>query len=415
VFLYSNAYAPPGYFTPIPPVDWTTYTVAFSPTLATTASHLTLLHAPEHTLRNRDALIGLLNGTLSGTIDVMQLSEPVTWTTNAGDVGLNPRIVALIAAAQRGVSVRLLLDANYDDPSNAKNNTATCLYLKSLHLPTLQCRLANVAGLGIHAKIFLVDDGDGQWVHLGSINGSETSNKANRETAIQFMSPAGYAYMRAVFDHDWELGHAPMIHQLYMPLTMRDYIPPADYPLITEIFINPGGEDAGKEWVEIYYPGNETVSLAGWSLGDAINIGDYGDGRYIFPEGAQLLPRQVIVVAACATQFATAYGFNPTYEWTNCDPLVPDMVPAGAWNGFGIALGNATDEVLFLDASTALVDSAAWGGEPRVGVIPFPIDVDSTFPSDASLKRYPPSYDHDDCTRDFYASYQPSPGRVSGE
>ncbi len=415
VFPYSSVYAPPAYFSPIPPVDWTTYTVAFSPTLATTASHLTLLHAPEHTLRSQDALIGLLNGTQSGAIDVMQLNEPVTWTNDAGNAGLNPRITALIAAAQRGVSVRLLLDANYDDPLSANGNTATCLYLKGLHLSTLQCRLANVTGLGIHAKIFLVDDGNHQWVHLGSINGSETSNKANRETALQFASPAGYAYLRAVFEHDWALGHGPMIHRLYLPLTMRDYVPPVDYPLISEVFINPGGEDTGKEWIEIYHPGNETVNLTGWSLGDAINVGNYGDGRYVFPEGAQLLPRQVIVAAACATQFAAAYGFNPTYEWTNCDPLVPDMTPAGAWEGFGIALGNASDEVLLLNASATIVDSAAWGGEPRAEVIPFPIDADSTFPADASLKRYPPSYDRNDCTRDFYASYQPSPGRVSGE
>lgn len=411
VFAYSATYAPPVGYIPIPPVDWTTYTVAFSPTLTTTASHLTLLHAPEHTLRSQDTLIGLVNRTLTGSIDVMQMNEPVVWSSDAGEIGRNPRIAALIAAAQRGVAVRLLLDAYYDDPQASNGNTATCLYLRGLHLPTLQCRLANVTGLGIHAKIFLV--ADGAWVHLGSINGSETSNKANREVALQFASPAGYAYLRAVFGHDWELGHGPMVYHVYLPLTLRNYIPPVDYPLITEVFINPGGEDVGQEWVEIYHPGGKTVNLAGWSLGDAINAGDYGDGRYLFPVGAQLLSKQVIVVAACATQFATRYGFNPAYEWTDCDPLVPDMTPAGAWDGFGIALGNVSDEALLLDASAALVDSAAWGGEPRAGVIPFPLETNSTFPSDATLKRYPPNYDHDDCTRDFYISYQPSPGLVS--
>ncbi|HQE92741.1 MAG TPA: lamin tail domain-containing protein [Anaerolineae bacterium] len=414
VFPYSEAYAPPADFVPLPPVDWTTYTVAFSPTLVTTASHLTLLHAPEHTLRRQDALIGLLNDTLAGSsIDVMQMNEPAIWSSNTGDAGRNPRIAALIAAAQRGVSVRLLLDAFYDDPLSDSGNTATCLYLRSLHLPTLQCRLANVTGLGIHAKIFLVDDGNETWVHLGSINGSETSNKVNREMALQFTSPAAYSYVRAVFDHDWDLGHGPMVYHLYLPLTLRDYVPPVDYPLMTEVFINPGGEDAGQEWIEVYHPGDEAVSLAGWSLGDAINAGDYGDGRYLFPPEASLLPRQVIVVAACASQFAARYGFNPAYEWTDCDPLVPDMRPDGAWEGFGIALGNASDEVLLLDTTVTIVDSAAWGGAPRAGVIPFPIDVDSAFPSDATLKRYPPAYDRNDCSRDFYISYQPSPGLVS--
>ncbi len=419
VFPYSETYAPPESFVPLPPPDWTTYTVAFSPTLATTATHLTLLHAPEHTLRDQDALIGLLNKTMSGTIDVMQLNEPLIWTSDTGAVwleapGRNPRLAALVAAAQRGVTVRVLLDAYYDDPLADNKNTATCLYLKSLLLPTLQCRLGNVTGLGIHAKIFLVDTGNGQWVHLGSINGTETSNKINREVALQFESPAGYAYVKKVFDYDWARSHGPMIHRTYLPLVMRDYVPPVTYPLITEILINPAGEDAGKEWSEIYHPGDKTVNLSGWSIGDASNIGDYGDGRYVFPAGAQLLPKQVIVVAACATEFAKLYGLNPTYEWTACDPLVPDLLPVGQWEGFGIALGNFTDEVLLLDAAGVIDDSAAWGGVPRAGVIPFPMEPDSSFPSNASLKRYPPQYDRNDCSRDFYISYQPSPGRVSG-
>ena len=419
VFPYSEAYAPPESFVPLPPVDWTTYTVAFSPTLVTTATHLTLLHAPEHTLREQDALIGLLNSTQTGSIDVMQLNEPLIWTRETGTVwldapGSNPRLAALVAAAQRGVTVRVLLDAYYDDSLDDNGNTATCLYLKSLHLPTLQCRLGNVTGLGIHAKIFLVDTGDAQWVHLGSINGTETSNKINREVALQFESPAGHAYLKDVFEHDWALSHGPMVHRIYLPLLMRDYVPPVDYPLITEVFVNPGGEDTGKEWIEIYHPGYETASLNGWTIGDALTLGDYGDGRYRFPEGAQLLPKQVIVVAACATEFAARYGFNPAYEWINCDPLVPDMLPAGAWEGFGIALGNVSDEVLLLDVTAAIVDSAAWGGAPRAGVIPFPMDPESSFPWDAALKRYPPNYDRDDCSRDFYISYQPSPGQVSG-
>jgi len=157
------------------------------------------------------------------------------------------------------------------------------------------------------------------------------------------------------------------------------------------------------------------VSLAGWTIGGAINVGDYGDGRYAFPAGAQLLRGQVVVVAACATNFASAYGFNPTYEWTNCDPLVPDLTPVGSWAGFGLALGNAQDEVLLLKPDGALADSVAWGGEPRAGVIPFPLDPGDTFPWSASLKRYPPTSDRNDCSREFYVSWSPSPGRVSGE
>ncbi len=317
-----------------------------------------------------------------------------------------------MAAAQRGAEVRLLLDEYYD----SGGNTATCLYLNDLARSeglNLTCRLANVTGLGIHAKVFLVSVDDEHWTHLGSINGTENSSKSNREMALQFRSLEAYEWMQTVFEHDWELGHSPMPYHTYLPLVMRDYVSPAGYPLVTEVFVNPDGDDAGKEWIELYNPDAE-VSIAGWALGDAINTGDYGDGRYAFPAGAQLLHSQAIVVAARPAHFSTAYGFNPAYEWTDCDPAVPNLTPVASWDGFGIALGNESDELLLLDEGSALVDSAAWSGASRAGVTPF-TDFVAPFPSGASLKRYPPGTDRDDCSRDFYVSYNPSPGQVSGD
>ncbi|MGC8945528.1 MAG: lamin tail domain-containing protein [Anaerolineae bacterium] len=411
---YDETYAPPAGYVPLPPPDWTTYTAPFSGFLATTATTLTVLHGPEHLLRPNDGLLGLLNRAGRGdTVAVMQLNEAVTWTYGVGDAGRNPRVVALVTAARRGAAVRLLLDEYYDSGANV----ATCLYLNGLARAEgldLACRLGNVTGLGVHAKAFFVRVGDEKWVHISSVNGTETSNKANREVALQLASPDAYDFLMAVFEHDWARAHAPLVFPLYLPVVFRDYVPPANYPLVSEVFINPSGPDAGYEWIELYNPG-PTVSLEGWTLGDAINVGDYGDGRYAFPAGAQLRKGQVIVVAACATNFARTYGFNPAYEWTDCDPQVEDLVPVGSWAGFGLALGNAQDEVLLLGPDGALVDSAAWGGGPRAGVIPFPMDPEDTFPWGASLKRYPPGSDRDDCSRDFYVSWNPSPGRVTGE
>ncbi len=255
--------------------------------------------------------------------------------------------------------------------------------------------------------------GDERWVHLGSMNGTERSHKHNREVALQFRSAEAYEGMRAVFEHDWALSRPPMARRIHLPLMMRDHVPPADYPLITEVFVNPDGADAGREWIELYNPGPE-LSIAGWTLGDAVHRGDYGDGRSTFPAGARLAHGQVIVAAACATDFSAAYGFNPSYEWTDCDAAVPDLSPVGSWEGFGIALGNTSDEVLLLDAEDARVDSVAWGGTRRAGVTPF-TDFTAPFPSGASLKRYPPDIDRDDCAREFYVSYSPSPGVVAGD
>ena len=414
---YDDTYAPPQGFDPLPPPDWTTYTAPFTRPVVTTATHVTALHAPEHALRDRDGLLGLLGRARRGDeIVAIQMSEPFTWTGGAGPAGLNPRLQALVAAARAGTDVRILLDAYYDDPLAPNGNSAACLQINEIGAQeglSLTCRLANVTGLGIHAKVFLVRAGAERWVHLGGINGTENSNKRNREVALQFQSAQAHGWMRAVFEHDWASSHAPMVHRRYLPLAMRDAIAPADYPLVTEVLVNPAGEDAGQEWIEVYNPGPE-ADIGGWALGDAVHTGDYGDGRCAFPAGTRLLHGQVIVAAACATDFAAAYGFNPTYEWTDCDAAVPDLVPAGSWDGFGVALGNTSDEVLLHDAAGELVDSGAWGGTSRAGVTPF-TDFAPPFPPGASLKRYPPNTDHDDCTRDFYVSYYPSPGMVAGE
>jgi len=410
---YDGSFAAPD---PLPPVDWTVYAPVFTAPLATTATHISVLHAPEHALRDRDALLGLLKRAGDGDrIAVMQLDEPFTWTVDAGAAGLNPRLQTLVEAARSRAEVRVLLDSYYDDPLAGDGNSATCLTLNAIAAQerlSLTCRLANVTGLGIHAKLFLADVGGEKWVHLGSINGTENSNKRNREVALQLRSAEAYEWALAVFDHDWSRGHGPMIHRVLLPLVMRDYASPADYPLITEVFVNPKEEnESAHEWVELYNPG-PAADIAGWTLGDAINAGDFGDGRYSFPVGAQLLHDQVIVAAACATNFAAENGRNPDYEWTDCDPQVDDLISAGAWEGFGLALGNAQDEALLLRADGSLVDSVAWGGGLRVEVTPF-TSFTNTIPAGFALKRYPPDTDRDDCSRDFYVGH-PSPGYVSG-
>lgn len=401
-------------FTPLPEPDWTTYAAPFSASLATTATHMTVLHAPENSLRSVDGLLGLVGRAGAGdAVWMMQLSEPYTWTAMAGDVGLNPRLQALLAAARRGATVRVLLDDFYNSDLTAQNPTA-CRVLNRIAAQErldLLCHLASPAGLGIHAKVLLARLGDERWVHLGSINGSETASKVNREVALQFRSPAAFERMVAVFERDWARSHGPFDYRYILPVVMRNAIPPASYPLISEVLINPSGMDEGREWIELYNPG-AAVSLANWTIGDALNVGSYGDGRYRFPRGAQLVQGQVVVLAACASQFAAAYGFNPAYEWMSCDPTVPDLAAVGSWSGFGIALGNAGDEVLLLDAAGQQVDSAAWGGSARAGVVPYPLDPGDTFPSGASLERAPAYTDRNDCAQDFRIRYTPRPGEV---
>jgi hypothetical protein len=122
----------------------------------------------------------------------------------------------------------------------------------------------------------------------------------------------------------------------------------------------------------------------------------------------------LMVMAACATNSSAAYDRNPDYEWTNCSPGVPNLQAAGSWDGFEVALGNEGDEVLLLKADGKQRDRVAWGGARCAGVIPF-TDFAPPFPSGVSLKRFPAGLDRNDCSRDFYVSYYPSPGYVSGD
>ena len=58
---------------------------------------------------------------------------------------------------------------------------------------------------GIHNKMVLVQLSNGSsYVHIGSLNGSETSSKVNRELAIQIQSNAAYRYLADIFDYDWQ-------------------------------------------------------------------------------------------------------------------------------------------------------------------------------------------------------------------
>ena len=87
------------------------------------------------------------------------------------------------------------------------------------------------------------------------------------------------------------------------------------------------------------------------------------------------------------------------------------MVPAGAWDGFGFALGNAGDEVILLDGSLGPVDVVVYGAGSYPGVTAHP----GVNRADHSLERRPAIYDTDDCAYDFVDRYPPDPGAVNRE
>lgn len=182
-----------------------------------------LVQCPENCLRSSDALLGLVQRAGQGdTLSIEMLYEYLFWGQGTSNAVQDPnlRLEAYIAAAKRGARVRILLDSFYDDFGDPRGNYETCVYVNRFSRQyDIQCRLGNPTGEGIHIKLVLLEMGGTGLVHLGSINGSETSNKLNRELAAQVESLDAYAYWKAIFDADWaSTGFSP--HKQYLPMLL---------------------------------------------------------------------------------------------------------------------------------------------------------------------------------------------------
>jgi phosphatidylserine/phosphatidylglycerophosphate/cardiolipin synthase-like enzyme len=138
--------------------------------------------------------------------------EQLSWGPTSSDViaDPNPRLLAYVAAARRGATVRVLLDAYFDnqDLNSPRSNLRTVEYLTYVaHAEglDLQARRRNPTGLGIHNKMVLAQiDGQG-WVVAGSLNGGEVSAKLNREMTLLVGSDEVYDYLADVFWYDWDV------------------------------------------------------------------------------------------------------------------------------------------------------------------------------------------------------------------
>lgn len=217
---------PPLGFTPDYASGGKVYPIQFpDPLVLTGALPIELVQCPENCLRTSDALLGMVAKADAGdTLLVEQFYEYAFWRTGKSNFSADPnlRLEAYIAAAKRGARVRILLDRFYDTFGDARSNYSTCAYLNALQGSyNIECRLGNPTGKGIHMKMVLLQHDATGFVHLGSINGSETSNKLNRELATQVESPDAYHYWANVFQYDWSTTEfAP--HKDYLPLLWSD-------------------------------------------------------------------------------------------------------------------------------------------------------------------------------------------------
>ncbi|MBN1317298.1 MAG: lamin tail domain-containing protein [Anaerolineales bacterium] len=400
--------SPPDDYQPIMITNRISYTVYTTlPMVVEGEMALEMIQSPENALRDRSGLLGILARVGAGDrVMVEQMHEPLHWGSATGNPVDDPnlRLAAYLAAARRGADVRVLLDGYFQ--SNSADNRETCAYLSaiaSIERLQLDCALANPTGLGIHNKMVLAEIGGQGYIHVGSINGSELSNKGNREVALQVQSDPAFAYLAGVFERDWP-------DLVYLPLVSMNYIGPASYPLISEVLYDPaGGQDNAQEWVELYNPTGRLFNLENWMLGDAVNSDDY-EATYKFPQGAAIQPGQVLVVAVNAQRYFEENGVYPDYELWGRVPAVPDLIRYKKWGDGDFALGNAGDEVILYNADEQSVDVLSWGTGSYPGVTPHP----GVLAGNHSLERSPSWRDTDDCSFDFWERPSPGPGQVEG-
>jgi cardiolipin synthase A/B len=399
---------PPIGFTPDYSIEVSGYRILYPQPLVVTGQFpFELLTAPESDLRASDSLLGWINRSGAGdTIEVEQLDEPPHWGNSSSNPSADPnvRLQALIDAAQRGAKVRLLLDRYFDDPASPTSNSATQQYIDSLHLSNFEVRLGNPAFYGIHNKMFLFDVGGHKVVHAGSLNGTETSNKANREVALQVESSAAYDYLHTMFGYDWAFQPRAML-----PIVLSNYVSPPNHLLISKVFyLGSTSVVTGSEWVQIYNPTPITVSLTGYKLGDQALPGPTGftvDGMWQFPLGGNIGPSQVLNVATTGRGFFNKYGYPPQIAFFSSDVPVPVMSPYLQYTpNISFSLANTGDEVLLLGPTDQLIDGVAWGTGSLPGNISCPAIDMSQYPPNTpnpSIMRSPLWKDMDNCNVDF--------------
>jgi len=413
---------PPIGYAPDDSLEASGYRIRYPAPLAVTAPlTFELLTAPESALRASDALLSLINRSGAGdSIDVEQLDEPPHWGDSASNAIDDPnlRLEALIAAAGRGAQVRLLLDRYFDVPTRTMSNAATVQYIESLRAvsPTLHAnldaRLGDPALYGLHNKMFLFNLGGRKVVHAGSLNGTETSNKANREVALQVESSAAYGYLRSMFEYDWAFQP-----RVLLPLVAQNYIAPPNHLLISKVFyFGATSLVTGSEWVQIYNPTAITVSLSAYRLGDQAASGPTGftvDGMWQFPAGKVIPPGQVIHVATTGKGFFDKYTRYPQVAFFDSVNHVPLMTPYLAYTrNISFALTNTGDEVLLLGPGDQLIDGVAWGVGTLPGHVSCPsIDMQLYPPNtpNPSIMRAPPWKDTNDCPADFVVDWTAAP------
>lgn len=189
--------------------DRTGYTIVKPQALSLPAGvyELEVLQSPDNALAactkpgQERGLLGMVARAGAGDwVLVAQNTEEHPWGTTSTPRD-NPRLQAYLAAAQRGATVRVILDGN-------PQNQGTCDFINTQVISgggSIACRKGNPTGGTYHIKEVAICAGGQGYVNISSINGTENANKQNRETGLQVSSTEAFRYMADLFAADWQI------------------------------------------------------------------------------------------------------------------------------------------------------------------------------------------------------------------
>ncbi|GAA5263428.1 phospholipase D-like domain-containing protein [Methanocalculus sp. MC3] len=164
---------------------------------------------------------------IAGATQTVEIQQAYirNWTKNAP----NPWLDAAIDASERGVNVRIILDASWFNIEGDADNDEMVAFInrhaEAADLP-LEARLylGDRAGITkIHTKGVIVD---GNSVLVSSINWNENSPMNNREAGVIIRHPDAAAYFLRIFEEDWKNEYRPA-GQIALPLPPGDWSKPA--------------------------------------------------------------------------------------------------------------------------------------------------------------------------------------------
>jgi hypothetical protein len=167
------------------------------------AIDVTPINAPDNSL---SGLLSMIRSAKK-TLDIQQMTFDPRWGKVAD---VSPLYTAVVAAARRGVQVRILLNDErvFDHPSHPSKpkNRVTFTQLNRLAQNeglNLSVRIANLQAMGvdyIHNKGALID---GKFTLISSINWGENAVDNNREAAVLINGEQVNSHYQALFDQDW--------------------------------------------------------------------------------------------------------------------------------------------------------------------------------------------------------------------